>query len=77
MIDGQFTEILGARCGTPFANAFGGPGGVCAILFRGGDQAFNEDFAIDAPEPMSLAVLGSGLGLLAVARRRRSAATSA
>ena len=77
MIDGLYTEVLGARCGTAFANAFGGPGGVCAILFRGADQAFNADFAIDAPEPMSLAVLGSGLGLLAVARRRRSAATSA
>jgi hypothetical protein len=76
MIDGVYTEIFGARCGTGFANSFGAGSGLCAVLSREGDQEFQVDFALDVPEPMSLALFGSSLGLLAVTRRRRSAAIS-
>ena len=72
MIDNLYTDVFGARCGTNFANSLVEINGFCAVLTRDVDQGSQFDVAIDAPEPMSLAVLGSGLGLLAVARRRRS-----
>lgn len=77
VIDNVYTEVFGARCGTSFANSLMQIIGYCAELSRYADPEPQFDVAIDAPEPMSLAILGSGLGLLAVARRRRSAAIAA
>ncbi|MBN8890708.1 MAG: hypothetical protein ABS99_04780 [Acetobacteraceae bacterium SCN 69-10] len=63
--------VYGSQCGAFSGFSFFGPG-LCAVAGTGARDGGLSllDYAT-VPEPMSLALLGSGLGLMTVLRRRR------